>query len=93
MDDLAQEEVATMNESALDRNLRLYPKLKKLTDPDLRRKSKFLSSIHSLMQIRALSYSQAVAASRIVDEQTRGKNDAAKTSTRNRFKADSVSRP
>jgi len=55
-------------ESAYERNLRLYPKLKKLIDRNFLVESRFLDSIREQMLVKPLTYGQAVSACRAIDE-------------------------
>jgi len=57
-----------VTESAYERNLRLYPKLNKLVERNFLVGSRFLDSIREQMLVKPLTYGQAVAACKTIDE-------------------------
>jgi hypothetical protein len=57
-------------ESNLERNIRKYPKLKKLLTTELSTQNKFLSKIFKAMHTSSLTYKQAVTACKVIDEET-----------------------
>lgn len=74
-------------EKPLERNLRLYPKLKYLVDEDNRPFPKFLDSIYGVMVRSALSYNQAVTACKVIDEAITKRCDVHKVPARCRSKS------
>lgn len=60
----------------LDRNLRLYPKLKNLLDKDLTSSSRFLERMSRQINTQHLTYNQALKTCEIIDEKMRKRAEA-----------------